>query len=98
MSAREAREAAAAVEALHAISWCLRAVAQGWVLDPRERAAALALLAGGILGAEAADLAAAQKILAASRRLRGRQRYRAAELSARFAELAEALRARVPTD
>lgn len=89
MSAREDREAVAAAEALQATAWCLRAVAQGWALDPRERAAAIELLAGGIRGAAVADLQAAGKILASSRRLSGRRREQAAELSIRFAEVAE---------
>ena len=75
---------------LAALSWCLRAVARGWSLDPRERAAAMALLEGGIPGTDAADLVAAQKILAASRRLGSRQRDRAAELSVQLAEQAAA--------
>ena len=92
MSAQDDREAAAAVEVLHAISWCLRAVAQGWVLDPRERAAALALLAGGIPGVATAELTAAMKVLAASHRLTVRQRHRAAELSVQLAEQVPGLR------
>jgi hypothetical protein len=91
VSAQENREAAAAVEALHAISWCLRAVAQGWTLDPRERTAALALLARGMEGISAADLQAAVKLLRAPHRLGRRQRNRAAELSVRLAEQAETL-------
>lgn len=86
MSAQEDREAVAAAEALYALSWCLRAVAQGWALDPRERATALALLAAGIPGINPADLAAATKILATTRRLSGRRRDRGAELSVQFAE------------
>ena len=77
---------------LAALSWCLRAVAQGWSLDPRERDACLSLLAAGIPGTNAADLAMTQKILAVSRRLSGRRRDQASQLSIRFAELAEALR------
>ncbi len=92
MSTQEAREAAAAAEALGALSWCLRAVAQGWSLDPRERDACLSLLAAGIPGTDAADLAMTQKILAASRRLGSRQRDRAASLSVRFREAAESFR------
>ena len=76
---------------LAAISWCLRAVAQGWALHPAERAAAIALLEGGISGAPAADLEAATKILASSRRLGSRQRDRAAELSVRLAGHAAAV-------
>ena len=59
---------------LAALSWCLRAVAQGWSLDPRERDACLSLLAAGIPGTNAADLAAAVKFLQAPRRLSGRRR------------------------
>ncbi len=78
------------IEALRALSVCLRHLAYGYGLDPRERTAALTLLAGGIHGVDAADLAAAQKILAASRRLGSRQRDRAAELSVQLAEQAAA--------
>ena len=77
---------------LTALSWCLRAVACGWSLDPRERDACLSLLAAGIPGTNAADLAMTQKILAASRRLGSRQRDRAASLSVRFREAAESFR------
>ncbi len=77
---------------LAALSWCLRAVAQGWSLDPRERSVAIAILDAGIPGVAAADLAMTQKILAASRRLSGRRRDQATQLSIRFAERAEALR------
>ena len=49
---------------LAALSWCLRAVARGWALDPRERAACLAILEPGIPGVAVADLAMTQKILA----------------------------------
>ena len=76
---------------LTALSWCLRAVACGWSLDPRERAACLAILEPGIPGVAVADLAMTQKILAVSRRLSGRRRDQASQLSIRFAELAEAL-------
>ena len=84
MSARDDREAVAAAEALYALSWCVRAVAQGWTLDPRERTAALALLARGMEGISTADLQAAVKLLQAPHRLGRRQRNRAAELSARI--------------
>ena len=77
---------------LAALSWCLRAVARGWALDPRERAACLAILEPGIPGVAVADLAMTQKILAASRRLGSRQRDRAASLSVRFREAAESFR------
>ena len=73
---------------LAALSWCLRAVVQGWTLDPRERTAAIELLAGGIPGVAAADLEAAMKVLAVTRRLTVRQRARASELSVRLAEQA----------
>ena len=92
MNTREIREAAAAVEALHAISWCLRAMACGYGLLAAERAACLRLLEAGIPGVETADLAAATKILAAAGRLGSRRREKASELSIRFAERAEALR------
>lgn len=81
-------------EALPAIAECLRHLACGYGLDPRERAAPLALLAAGIPGVDAADLEAAAKILRSSRRLSDRQRDRAAELSVRLAEQAETQRAR----
>lgn len=74
---------------LAAISWCLRAVAQGWVLDPRERSAALALLARGMEGVSADDLQAAVKLVRAPRRLSARQRNRASQISICFAEVAE---------
>ncbi len=77
---------------LAALSWCLRAVARGWALDSRERAACLAILEPGIPGVAVADLVMTQKILAVSRRLSGRRRDQASQLSIRFAELAEALR------
>ena len=77
------------IEALRALSVCLRHLSCGWALHPAERAAAIELLAGGIPGAPAADLEAATKILQAPRRLGSRRRERAAELSVRFAEVAE---------
>ena len=75
------------MESLRAIATCLRHVACGYGLDPRERAACLSLLRDGIPNVHAADLAVAQEILAAPRRLGSRQRARAAELSYRFAEM-----------
>ncbi len=72
----------------HAISWCLHSLACGWSLHPAERQAALTLLKTCIPGVDAATLAAAQKILAAPRRLTTRQRDWAAELSVRLAEQA----------
>ncbi len=80
------------IEALRALSVCTRHLAYGYGLDPRERAACLTLLEAGIPGTDAADLAAATKILAATRRLSGRRRDQASQLSIRFAERAEALR------
>ena len=71
---------------LHALAWCLRAVAQGWALDPRERSAALDLLARDMEGVSTADLQAAVRLLQASRRLSGRRRDQASQLSIRFAE------------
>lgn len=53
-----------------------------------ERAAGLAILTAGIPDVDAADLAAAQQILAPSRRLGSRQRDRAGELSVQLAEQA----------
>lgn len=94
MSAREDREAVAAAEDLHAISWCLRAVACGYGLLPAERAACLTILAGGIPGTDAADLQTAEKLLQAPRRLGSRQRDQASDLSVRLAEWVETLRLR----
>lgn len=78
------------IEALRAISTCLRHLACGWSLHPAEHAACISLLRAGIPGVDAADMAAAQKILAATRRQGRRQRDRAAELSVRLAEQAAA--------
>ncbi len=89
MSALTEREAAAVSDALRAIAECLRHLACGYGLDPRERAACLTLLAAGIPGVDTTDLQTAGKILASSRRLSGRRREQAAELSIRFAEVAE---------
>ncbi len=80
---------------LAAISWCLRAVAQGWALEPREHIAVLALLARGMEGVSAADLQAAAKILRSPRRLTSRRRDQAAELSVRLAEQAATKQAAV---
>lgn len=82
---RDRREAAAAAEALRALAICLRHLACGYGLDPRERAAALTLLEAGIPDTATADLEAVGKILRAARRLGRRQRDRAAELSVRLA-------------
>lgn len=73
---------------LHAISWCLHALACGYGLDPRERAACLSILEAGIPDVDAADLEAAGKILRSQRHLTSRQRDRAGELSVRLAEQA----------
>ena len=80
------------IEALRALSVCLRHLSCGWALHPAERVACLAILESGIPGADGADLAAATKILASSRRLPLRRRDQASQLSIRFAERAEALR------
>ena len=77
------------IEAPRALSVCLRHLACGYGLDPRERTACLTLLAAGIPGVDTTALQAAGKILSATRRLGRRQRDRAAELSVRFAEVAE---------
>ena len=75
------------MESLRALATCLRHLACGYGLDPRERAACFSVLQGGIPSVHSADLAAALKILASPRRLTSRQRDRAGELSARFAEV-----------
>ena len=80
--------------ALQAIAECLRHLACGYGLDPRERAACIELLQAGVPGIDRADLAAAVKILASSGCRTGRQREKASELSLRLAELAESLRSR----
>ena len=71
--------------ALHAVAECLRHLARGYGLDPREQAACLAILEAGIAGVAAADLQAAVKVLQSQRRLADRQRTQASELSVRFA-------------
>ena len=76
---------------LAALSWCLRAVAQGWALDPRERSTALAILAAGIPGTNAADLVATMKVLTTPRRLTARKREQSSALSLRLQEAAESL-------
>ena len=79
------------IAALRALSACLRHLACGYGLDPHERTAALALLAGRIPGVDTADLEAAAQILRSSRHLSDRRREKAGELSVRLAECAEAL-------
>ncbi len=74
------------IEALRALSVCLRHLSCGYGLDPRERDACLTLLAAGIPGVDTADLQTAEKLLQVPRRLGRRQRDRAAELSVRFAD------------
>jgi len=81
-------------EALRALSVCLRHLACGYGLDPRERASALALLEAGIPGIPTADLDATRKIVATSRRRGGRQREKASDLSVRLAEQAMTRQAR----
>ena len=80
------------IAALRALSTCLRHLACGDGLDPRERTAALALLAGRIPGVAAADLDVTRKSVAPPRRISGRRRERAGIQSVRLAECAEALR------
>lgn len=75
------------IEAMGALSICLRHLAYGWSLHPAERAACRSLLQSRVPGVLAADLAAAMKVLALTRRLTGRQRDQASELSVRFAEM-----------
>ena len=71
--------------ALRDLSECLRHLACGYGLDPRERAAAIAILEAGIPGVDVGDLQAAVKILQSSQRcLTGRQRDQASKLSSRF--------------
>ena len=80
--------------ALQALAECLRHLACGYGLDPRERGACIANLEAGILGVADADLAAVAKLLQVRRRLTCRQRAQASELSVRLAALAESLRSR----
>ena len=91
---QEAAVPADGTAALSDISECLRHLACGYGLLPAERAACLAILAAGISGIDPADLAAVGKILQAPRRLTGRQRDQASELSIRFAEQAAAVAVR----
>ena len=76
--------------ALSAVATCLRHLACGYGLLAAERAAALALLDAGIPGVCDADLEAAAKILRSARRLSGRLREKASELSVRLTEQAAA--------
>ena len=82
------------LEALLAHSICLRDLACGYGLLPVERSACLSILRAGLPGVDATERSAVQKTLAASRRPSGRRRDQASQLSIRFAEVAEALRAR----
>ena len=77
--------------ALEALAECLRHLACGYGLDPRERAAAIAIVEAGIPGMERPDLQAATKLLASSGRLTGRQREKASELSLRLIEVVTSL-------
>ena len=91
------QEAAAPVDgaaALEAIAECLRHLACGYGLDPRERAACLVILEAGIPGVDPADLRAAGQLLQAACRLTSRQRAQASELSLRLSAIAESQRAR----
>ena len=73
--------------ALEALAECLRHLACGYGLDPRERAACIAIVEAGIPGMDPADLQAARKVLQVSRGLTGRQREKASELSVRLGSL-----------
>ncbi len=91
------QEAAAPVDgtaALEALAECLRHLACGYGLDPRERAACIAIVDAGILDVAPADFQAAGKLLASSGRLTGRQREKASELSLRLSAIAESLLSR----
>jgi hypothetical protein len=81
------RNAPDPIEAMGALSICLRHLACGWSLHPAERAACLSLLQSRIPGVLAADLAAIMKVLASTRRFTARQRHQASELSVRLAEV-----------
>ena len=86
--------------ALEALAECLRFLACGYGLDPRERAACLRLLEAGIPGPDVdpADLQAAGKLLQAPRRLAARARDQASALSIRLSAAAEASRQQPPCD
>ena len=88
---RGRRETAAqdGAAALSDISECLRYLACGYGLDPRERSACLSILEAGLRSLDVADLQAAVKILESSRRLTARQRDQASELSLRLRAVAE---------
>ena len=88
---QEAAVPADGAAALSDISECLRHLACGYGLVPAERAACLAILEAGIPGMEPADLATTTKLLQVPRRLTGRQREKASELSLRLREMAESL-------
>jgi hypothetical protein len=92
MSVLAEREAAAVSDALRAIAGCLRHLACDYGLMAAERAACLRLLETTTPGIDPADLQAAVKLLQAPRRLTGRQREKASELSLRLAERAVAVR------
>jgi hypothetical protein len=78
--------------ALAAVAECLRHLAYGYGLDPREREACLRLLQRPLPRAGPADIDAARKILeqAGQRRMGVRARDRASKLFVRLAELAAA--------
>ncbi len=90
------------IEAVQAISWCLRALACGYGVLAAERAAAINILGGSIPGVDAADLATATKLIepAAKRTLstrdRDRDRDRASALSVRLSEQAACLQESEP--
>ena len=79
---------------LEALAECLRHLACGYGLDPRERAACIAIVEAGISGIDPADLQATTKLLTFSGRLTGRQREKASELSLRLSAIAESLLSR----
>ena len=78
--------------ALAAVATCLRHLAYGYGLDPREREACLRLLQRPLPDAGPADIDAVRKILeqAGQRRMGVRARDRASKLFVRLAELAGA--------
>jgi len=92
MSARAEREAVAVSDALRAITGCLRHLACGYGLMAAERAACPRLLETTTPGIDPADLQAVVKLPQVPRRLTGRQREKASELSLRLAERAVAVR------
>jgi hypothetical protein len=95
---QEAAVPADGAAALEALAECLRFLACGYGLDPRERAACLAILEAGIPGADPADLAAVTKLMQAPRSLAARARDQASALSIRLSATAETSRQQPPCD